>query len=231
MVFKFYKLMEIELYRADHKGNTTKPELFPSNGLLTKQINHGNPLFYKDYGWLRSIKSHINHDTKLKEIIYNSSSYLSFSISKELVLTTYLIGSKKSHVEKTNCFRDADRFIFKIGFIWDELIQVCPGVSIFEYYCDYEKFSSLLSPMIKQSISCNICYKIKDYKHKLLVIDAVNYLTDNLNKLDGIDVALKNAQRDEEWLLMPLDNMHDGIGFQSRIPVANFLNVEYYKCT
>jgi len=50
MVFKFDKLMIIKLYRADHKGNTTNPELFPSNGLMTKQCKHGNPLFYKDYG-------------------------------------------------------------------------------------------------------------------------------------------------------------------------------------
>ncbi len=28
---------------------------------------------------------------------------------------------------------------------------------------------------------------------------------------------------------MPLDSMKDGIGFQSRIPVADFWNVEFYK--
>jgi len=49
----------LNLYRADKKGNTTMPEKYCTDGLLTKQIVGGDPMILNKYGWVKNIKNHI----------------------------------------------------------------------------------------------------------------------------------------------------------------------------
>jgi hypothetical protein len=68
-----------------------------------------------------------------------------------------------------------------------------------------------------------------EYYHTLLLIDTIAYLSElSVSNLE-LKIAFENSKRDSEWLIMPLDLMKDGIGYQSRIPVANFWKVEYFK--
>jgi len=82
----------------------------------------------------------------------------------------------------------------------------------------------------KQFIKCNICFQYPDYNHILLLIDAVKYLSTLEFQDSGIIQAYENAKQDSEWLLMPFDPMLDGVGYQSRIPLADFWNdVEHFQ--
>ena len=74
----------LNLYRADKKGNSTLPEKYCTDGLLTKQINGGDPFVLEKYGWIKSIKSHIvKSDNKLEKFIYETTSFLSFTEKRE----------------------------------------------------------------------------------------------------------------------------------------------------
>ena len=62
-----------------------------------------------------------------------------------------------------------------------------------------------------------------------VILNVITCLSKMVKKDDEFQIAYENAKRDSEWLLMPLDPMRDGIGYQSRIAVADFWNIEYFK--
>lgn len=82
-----------------------------------------------------------------------------------------------------------------------------------DFKCNYEKFERPKS----------------SYEHKLLLINAATYINKLVTKEPELTTAFEFAAEDSEWLLIPLDSMKDGIGFQSRIPVADFWTVEHFK--
>jgi len=78
------------------------------------------------------------------------------------------------------------------------------------------------------SVGCNICSDNKGYIHRLLIIDTKAYL---LKLKDSYPDEYSLALIDNDWLLMPCDpmvGMHAN-GFQSRIPIADFWTVDFYK--
>jgi len=216
----------IELYRADYKGNITLPEKYYTDGLLSKQINGGDPYFYKNYGWLKSIKSHLHYSNDKEKYLYNTTSFLSFTGNKDIAKDVYLRTSKLYDYEKT--IRElADAFLITAKLETQQLESMENGTYYYEFRCNYDRYKtySILSNFIK----CNICSNYSEYRHKLLVIDVEVYLNKLIQVYPELKTAYNNSKRDNEWLLMPLDPMLDGRGFQSRIPVADFWNVEHFK--
>ncbi|SFD85681.1 hypothetical protein [Thermophagus xiamenensis] len=210
----------LKLFRADKKNNTTRPEKFATDGLLSKQINGGDPLFF-NYGWTKQIKNHIEG----VQNIFETTSFLSFSENEKLVRNYYLKGNKEKEVESSS-FDEAEAYIFSANFEKKQLQEIYDGIYFFEYKCNYQRFKEYLS-FKSAYVGCETCNKIPNYKHRLLIINAVTFLSKLNNK--NFNDALKNAQRDAEWLLMPIDPMLDGTGFQSRIPVADFWDVKFFK--
>lgn len=77
---------------------------------------------------------------------------------------------------------------------------------------------------------CWHCSKFQNYKHKLLVIDCVSYI--NKNYKSNMKVALRNATRDKEWLILPFDPLPEYCrGLNSKIQTSNIWTVEYYQRT
>jgi hypothetical protein len=217
----------IIIYRADNKGNITMPEKFCTDGLLTKQINGGNPLFMEDYGWLNSIKSHIHFENNIGQHIYNTSAFLSFTAKREIAENIYLQTKNQYKCEKTT-FEFADAYLFSFEFDRQNLISVGEGIYLFQFRCNYEKFKNPTS-IHHKFIKCSICVNNAQYIHNIILIDVYSYLIKFSITNPTLKKALENAIRDKEWLILPLDLMNDGMGFHSRIPVADFWNVEFYK--
>lgn len=214
------------LYRADRKGNTTLPERFDTDGLLSKQINGGDPFFYSKYGWLKSIKSHIHHFDSTEAFLYNTTSFLSFSENENIIRKVYLKGSdSKPYTETTKELAEA--YLFKIELEKKQLTQLGKGIYSFKFKCNYDK--NEISPFYFSSIGCNKCSNGQGYHHEILLIDAVEVLSKLVKTNSKYKTAYDNSFRDSEWLIMSLDPMEDGIGFRSRIPVADFWSVEYFK--
>lgn len=217
----------VTIYRADTKGNSTLPERYSTDGLLSKQKDGGDPLFIKNYGWLKSIKSHIHYDNLIEKHLYDTTAFLSFTSSLEIAMNKYLPTKNNYRIEQTT-FELADAFLFAFTFDIKQLSQIDEGIFSLEYKCNYEKFKNPYS-IVDLFIKCNICSNNPSYNHKLLLINAATFL----NKLVKVEPAVRNAfelsTEDNEWLIIPLDPMKDGIGFQSRIPVADFWTVKHYK--
>lgn len=217
----------IRIYRADTKGNTTLPERYSTDGLLTKQKDGGDPLFIKNYGWLKSIKSHIHCDNLIEKYLYETTAFLSFTDNSEIAFNKYLPTRKKYKVEKTTS-ELADAFLFTFTFDKRILNQIGDGLFIIEFQCNYGKFKKPDS-IVDLFTKCNICATNSEYNHRLLLINSAAYLNKLVLEKPEIRTAFELSTEDSEWLIIPLDPMKDGIGFQSRIPVADFWKVEHYK--
>ncbi len=164
----------IKLYRADTKRNITLPERYSTDGLLTKQKDEGDPLFYKNYGWLKSIKSHIHHNDIVEKYLYDTTAFLSFTENLETALNKYLPTKNNYEIEKTS-LEFADAFLFTFTFDKQKLIKIGEGVFLISFQCNYEKFKSPNS-IIDIFTKCNICTPGIEYKHNLLLINAPIYL-------------------------------------------------------
>ncbi|MFA6335278.1 MAG: hypothetical protein WCX48_06950 [Bacteroidales bacterium] len=219
----------LNLFRADRKGNKTMPERFATDGLLSKQLNGGNPLFYQKYGWVKAIKNHIDVTKENESIfLYETSTFLSFSVNKQLVKNVYLKGKNDRTVHRSS-FNESEAYIFSTSFNFEKLLNLNDGIYYYDYRCDYNRFREYIFLPLIGSIGCNICKQNPNYIHQLLIINASVFLSKLAKNSNEYQTAFENTKRDSEWLLIPLDPMQDGIGYQSRIPVADFWNVEFYK--
>ncbi len=219
----------LKLYRADKKGNKTLPEKYYSDGLLSKQLNSGdNPLPHQKYGWLETIKNHIHYSTDQEKFIYDTTQYLSFTsdLNRAFFFLSTTMKLKYSATDRNS----AEAFIFNATIDKLSLKEISEGLFIYSYKCNYNKpktdpkFQSLLSSFI----NCNICSTNQDYEHKLLIINAEKYL---FRQKEIYPIEYSFASDDKEWLLMPLDPMIgiNAIGYQSRIQIADFWTVDFYK--
>lgn len=216
--------MRIKLYRADVKGNKTCPDKFKTDGLLTKQLNGGNPELIWEQPLLKLISSHVNPNSEEEKTIYNTTSFLSFSENEDIVRYTYLTGLNNDVYNETD-YNDANGFIFTIEIEKHNLEFIVEGVYQYNYYCNYEKFKDQVFFPLRNNIGCSFC-KGNPSLHTLIIVDVVCYLENNGEVGKGV---LGNAERDKEWLLLPVDLFVDSVGYHSRIPVANFLDVKYFK--
>jgi hypothetical protein len=217
----------IKLYRADYKGNITLPEKYRTEGLLTKQMDGGNPFFYEKYGWINSIKSHISCTNNIEKFLYETTAFLSATENENIAKNIYLPTKNNYRCEITTMdFADAYIFMFQIER--EKIKQYCKGIYTYDFQCNYAKFKDPQS-IVDLFIKCNICSNNKDYWHTILLIDAATYLNELVLTNKKLQSAYESSQKDHEWLLMPLDPMTDGKGYQSRIPISNFWSVEHYK--
>ena len=219
----------LKLFRADRAGNKTFPEKYFSDGLLTKQLNSGDsPVPHEKYGWLKTIRSHIDYKDAQEKFIYDTTQYLSFTtdseIAKKFLATTKNL---KYHATIRN---QAQAFLFTLTIDLSQMIEIGNGLYYYSYKCNYNKLNTdpKFNSHLSRYIGCNLCSLNKNYTHILLLINAPTFLT--VYK-DTFSDAYANAHRDKEWLLMPMDPMTSPhpVGFQSRIPIADFWTVDFYK--
>lgn len=218
------------LYRADKKGNDTLPEKYCTDGLFTRQLDSkDHPIPFEKYGWLNTVISHIAPAGEKQEFIYSTSAFLSFTTELSAVEKYLATRKKLKFIETTK--KSAEAYKITAQFKQSELKSIGKGLSVYEYSCNYdkvrtnEKYNSFVSDLI----DCNICVNNDNYKHRLLIINAIDYLEGIKDKFPQ---AYTNAMNDKEYLLLPLDPMVNGpykIGFQSRIPIADFWDIDFYK--
>ena len=134
----------IKLYRADRKFNNTLPEKYSTDVLLTKQKDGGDPLFLKNYGWLKSIKSHIHKNDLVEKILYDTTAFLSFKDNLEIALNKYLPTKEKYGIELVTSKLEADGFLFTFSFDKQLLKKIEDGVFLVDIQCNYEKYKKIL---------------------------------------------------------------------------------------
>jgi len=221
----------LNLFRADEKGRKTGAENY-AKGLLTKQVDsHDDPEPHMKYGWLTTIKSHIKPNGSLEQFIYDTTAYLSFTTDIN-ICKSYLATSRKLNFVKTS-LEKADAYIFTFQINNGSCRLLESGIYLYSFPCNYGKIATdpkfMLSPMIAPFIKCQLCQINGTTPHHIILIDAVTYLS----PLKHIyPEAFINANNSKEWLLLPADPMVGNSynkGFQSRIPVADCWDVEFYR--
>ena len=221
------------LYRADYKGNITKPEEFWKTGLWSKQINNGDPKAIAKYGWIKTIKSHIRPFGEKEMILYDTTTYLSFTTSVNKVIE-YLKGKDNRTYQPTNSIKVANGYIFKITIDKQDLLKMTKGIYLYKFKCNKRKYLHLTNeyevPEICaiNFISCPYCNNNSNFKHYILVVNCVEFLSNISEKEIDIQSSLKSAINDEEWLVMSIDLFEDG-GTNSVIPTADFWDFNLYE--
>lgn len=221
------------LYRADYKGNGTKPEEFWKSGLWSKEINSGNPKAIAKYGWIKTIKSHIMPTDENEQFLYDTTTYLSFTACDKKVIE-YLKGRENRNYYPTISIKEANGYIFKITIEKQDLVKMTKGVYLYKFKCNLKKYIHFIQEYEIPGIcainftSCPYCSNNPGFEHHVLVVDCVEFLTNISGSGIGIQSTLESARNDKEWLLMSVDPFED-LGTSSVIPPADFVDVKLFK--
>lgn len=223
----------MELFRGDkiHNGKT-KPGLYRGNGLRSKSFGSGtNPANIEVIGLLETIRKHIK-PTGADFQYYDVTDYLSFSKNQE---RAYYWCSDMGTITLERCREyEETRYIFKMT-LEDVFIQeLCNGIYLYHYACNpglQTSDSNSEHRLILESIfSYKVCPQCRNENrnHSMILINSYEYLKCHINH-EGYDGAIKFAQQDEEWLVLPYDNFEDTNFRKARIPRADFWAVEHFK--
>jgi hypothetical protein len=203
--------MSLKLYRGDKKGNITKPEYHGSAGLLTKQINSGDPAYISKAGLVDALRVHIAPASIPEEDLQSRSHFLSFSADQQCALSFAADGRQDNLLPGEG---NNQRYLFILD-IDSRVATQRSGVFFLPYECSLRL--------------CEHCTPAKQ-THHLLLIDVVTFLSAN-NAYARSGDALHNAGRDSEWLALPIDYIPRLNGYGARIVPSLVWDVEYYFLT
>ena len=219
----------LTLYRADQKWRKTIPEKYNTFGITSKQLNSGDdPEPHRKYGWLATNTNHIHVNDAVGQHIYDTTQYLSFTT--DLNKAQVYLGTSRCLSFEQCAKENAEAYLFTLNIEKKDLTAIGQGVYTYSFNCNYDKIKSdpKFYSFVASLTSCEICHNYPGYSHQILLIDAAVHLED---KKATFPDAYSNACRDKEWLVMSADPMvgMNAKGFQSRIPVADFWTVDFYK--
>lgn len=216
------------LYRGDEAGNSTLPNLYRTEGLHTKLINGGNPAYVSTVGLAESIRVHVSPNSSVERILTSKSSFLSFSSDRKIA-AFYSSHGRPDDLVPVDGYGET-RYIFALD-VGELKGTADEGVFLSEYDCDY----SLVTPNTPTlngligavGVRCGICADGKK-KHRLLIIDVVSYISSQPTYANYTD-AMRNADRDSEWLVLPVDYVPRLHGFSAKIHRSSVWSAEHFK--
>jgi len=221
------------LYRGDSISSSSLAKLHRSAGLLTKLIDSGNPAYVTRVGLLDAVRSHIKAEDTSEESFQKHSKFFSFS-SCRTVAAFYASDKQPDKLIASQDYFET-RYIFTLDITKALPIDASRGLYFLEYSCDPTLISGDAPSDIplmrfKQDSGWSNCEGCNNgqLKHRLLLIDVVAFLTTApiAAKFEG---AIKNAQHDKEWLVMPSDYIPRLYGESARIPRSKIWFAEYYR--
>jgi hypothetical protein len=217
------------LYRGDNIDNKlTMPGKYRSEGLFTKLINQGDPAYIDKMGLLESVRSHIKPESDKEKVFSSTSSFLSFSSNRERALYFAACGKPDELVECQEYYEK--RYLFTINTSDCQFQILQPGVFNLEYSCNRKLISQNAPADVGicdlRNSPCEYCGNNLT-NHHLLLIDVVTFLDSNPN-LEKYEGAISNAQRDFEWLIMPMDYIPKLASYSARFPRSSIWHANHY---
>lgn len=217
--------------RYDRPGSMAG--LYRTDGIITKLTSNFAPAFVANPGLMEASRAHIAPGTDLERRYAETSSFLSFSTSRDIALT-YAAGRRRDRLAACAPY-DEDVVVFSVN-IADARPAGSEGVHLLTYRCDY----TLAQPpgpdpvdlLTAAAVSCEFCEQHgivgAHHDHTLLLVDASKFLRSHRHHERFRD-AVTNAQRDHEWLVSPLDYVERLRGFAARIPLSRIWEAERFK--
>ena len=220
--------MEIILYRGDKRENGSLAEMYRSVGIYSKQINGGNPAYVDRHGLMESIRAHVKPLITVEKVFQQKSKFISFTSNYERAKyfasdgKTDLLIPCKEYYER--------RYIFTLEISPNKLEDFKNGIYRYEYLCNRQLTrSNSIDPFdinVMKMVPCDFCQNNKNF-HSILLIDVCKYLNQNKDNVK-FQNAIKSAERDSEWLVIPTDYSIELRGDRSNIPVADFWRAEHF---
>lgn len=227
----------MKLYRGDRISNSTEPGRYYFDGIRSKSFGQGRPRNILVEPLLISILQHINPLTPADKMVYDATEFISFSKSRTRALY-WLSDQNKITLTPSGTPYEETRYLFEVDVDEALMIPLDKSDSMFKYSfaCNYdlkqanssslpEQFLIAATPSGTYFKSCPICNNKTVPGHSIILIDAVKYLHTHKNS-SAYDGAITNAERNEEWLILPLDKLDNFTG--TTIPRADFWRAEHF---
>lgn len=213
-------------------------QYYRSAGLLTSVVNGGNPAYVARNGLLESVRAHVKAMSESELFFQRRSQFLSFS-SQESRAIFYASTGRPSELVPSEEYSET-RYVFTIDITGIVSVESRKGLYSLEYSCDNSLVRSDGNEMETLGIDplaslygafrSNLCEGCDNrrLKHRLLLVDVVAFL-DAVPSAKRYKDALKNAQRDHEWLIMPSDYIARLFGESARIPRSQIWSARHYR--
>jgi hypothetical protein len=209
--------------------------LFRTEGILSRLPAGGDPTYVTRVGIWGAAQHHVKPVGMTEEQFYRTSSFLSFSESRDTALRFAVGNPPRELLPCPEYFEEAVLFELDITARRD---TGTPGVFLLQYFCDYD----LVRPNLPTEdeaysaleVSCEYCAE-KRRLHTLLLINVSHFLKAYPNS-GTRQKALEYAISDQEWLVYPIDPIarlksdhpHDP-GYEGRLPVSPIWRYHLYR--
>jgi hypothetical protein len=195
---------------------------------VTKQIAGGNPAYINEVGLLAAVRAHVLPRTPQQEHFMNTSAFASFSEDRDVALR-YARGREARRLKPWSTWEE-DAVVFEMDV--HERTPEGPGIYVLKYPCDDDlrrPDDAERAEIYRDGLpgGCEFCLDGKRPHTLLLVNVAERLLAEPRASRDP--KALENAQRDREWLLLPMDHIERLKGDASNIPVSRIWRYEVFK--
>lgn len=222
------------LYRGDNFFNEyTDPGRFRTDGIRSKAFGKGDPAYIQREGLIESLLCHINpnHLNPKEKSYYDTTDFISFSESYDRALY-WLKDRGKITLERNVIPYTETRYLFSINIDMSKAIKYSEGLYYYEYKCNMTlktpnapDFYSILQTQLIINNGCEVCQNQSSI-HRLILINSEEYL--NTYKSNSKKPkALIFAKKDQEWLLLPFDEI--AYGFKhARIPRSDIWSVDLF---
>ncbi len=219
----------VTLYRGDkRRGESPWPEKYRTNGLMTRQMDGGDPAYISKHGLFEAVRSHVMPNLESEKHFLEKSSFLSFSADRRRAEYYAADGDPASLIPSAEYAET--RYIFTLTA--SNAHMTSDGVYSLRYKCDYNLHRPDVQGCIAQVVafvtSCPSCPPDGTQNHHLVLIDVASYLEKHSTyALCG--GALDLARRDSEWLVLPVDYVPEIPGLASRVPLSPIWNAQHYR--
>jgi hypothetical protein len=201
---------------------------FRTEGIITKQMDGGDPAYVRRAGLLSAILAHVRPRDEGEERFLRTSSFLSFSAS-EAVAKKYAAGRAGGQLVPCEAY-DEDAVIYRLDTLHRAQLEG-NGLCELIYDCDYSLSRPISRDPLEEgtarAVRCEYCLHGKR-QHRVFLVDVAEHLRCHPAHVTRAD-ALDSAERDEEWLVYPTDYVARLKGFQSRVPLARIWNAFGYQ--
>ena len=218
------------LFRGDCRDNGEVIKHFRMAGLHTRLINGGNPQYVTEVGLLEAIRVHIAPQISERDL-QQKSHFISFTSNREKALFYASSGESEKLVECKSYTES--RYIFSFDTSQSVIVNEDVGI----YTLSYESQPTAIEPD-SQSFNDLILFvafknelqKKGTTKHTLCLLDVVTYLK-AYPQYQTSPEALKNAERDSEWLVLPTDHIEGLVGYSANIPRSSLWSYQCLRLT
>jgi hypothetical protein len=229
------------LFRGDRNGDA---KVYRTDGLITRLMKGGRPDVVEIAGQWEVSRAHVMPRTPGEERFLSQTPFLSFTEDRAKA-ERYALGRQSNmRLEPSHKMAPEDTLLFTLR-VDGMRSDGHDGVFVLDYNCDYSQIWAYpaADDYINQAgnSSCEFCAPSNvvvageeriDGKgrrlHRIRLVRVAQFLRSGglRSRYAG---AIRQAERDREWLIYPMDYIQRLKGYSARVPPSRIWSVEWFK--